>query len=125
MKTEVHSAKGRAVCIVETDDYIYIFEFKRDGSAGEALAQIGTQGYALPYAADNRKMFKIGVNFDSEKTDCNGVEGGIIKWGLYPVISDLHLIAAAPWHKTSHLLLLSLTSSECIFIAALVRKYIA
>ena len=67
VKTEVHSAKGRADCIVETDDYIYIFEFKRDGSAEEALAQIETQGYALPYVADKRKLFKIGVNFDSEK----------------------------------------------------------
>ena len=67
VKTEVHSAKGRADCIVETDSYIYIFEFKRDGSAEEALAQIATQGYALPYAADERKLFKIGVNFDSEK----------------------------------------------------------
>ncbi len=67
VKTEVHSAKGRADCIVETDSYIYIFEFKRDGSAEEALAQIAAQGYALPYAADERKLFKIGVNFDSEK----------------------------------------------------------
>ena len=63
--TEVHSSKGRADCIVETDDYVYIFEFKRDSSAREALAQIDEQGYALPYTADKRKLFKIGVNFSS------------------------------------------------------------
>ena len=66
-RTEVHSAKGRADCIVETDDYIYIFEFKRDGSAKEALAQIEAKQYAAPYSADKRKLFKIGVNFSTEE----------------------------------------------------------
>ena len=64
-RTEVHSSKGRADCIVETDDYVYIFEFKRDSSASEALAQIDEHGYAIPYTADKRKLFKIGVNFSS------------------------------------------------------------
>lgn len=64
-RTEVHSAKGRADCILETDDYVYIFEFKRDVSAAQALEQISSQGYATPYAADKRKLYKIGVNFSS------------------------------------------------------------
>ena len=63
--TEVHSAKGRADCILETDTYVYIFEFKRDVSASHALEQINSQGYATPYAADKRKLYKIGVNFSS------------------------------------------------------------
>lgn len=63
--TEVHSAKGRADCILETDDYVYIFEFKRDIPASQTLEQIKSQGYATPYAADKRKLFKIGVNFSS------------------------------------------------------------
>ena len=29
------------------------------------LAQIVEKQYALPYAADTRKMYKIGVNYDS------------------------------------------------------------
>ena len=63
--TEVHTAKGRADIVVETDDYVYIIEFKRDTSADEALAQIEEQGYATPYAADPRTLIKIGANFDS------------------------------------------------------------
>ena len=63
--TEVHSANGGADCILETDDYVYIFEFKRDIPASQALEQIKSQGYATPYAADKRKLFKIGVNFSS------------------------------------------------------------
>ncbi len=62
---EQHTYTGRIDCIVETDDYIYLFEFKRDGSADEALAQITEKGYALPYAADPRKLYKIGVSFNS------------------------------------------------------------
>ena len=64
--TEKEQSQGRADCIVETDDYIYIFEFKRDGTADEALAQIEAKGYARPYEADPRTLYKIGVSFSSE-----------------------------------------------------------
>ena len=64
--TEKEQSQGRSDCIVETADYVYIFEFKRDGSADEALAQIEAKGYARPYAGDPRKLYKIGVNFSSE-----------------------------------------------------------
>ena len=67
VKCEVHSSRGRADCILETDDFVYIFEFKVDKSAAEALAQIEEKGYALPYRADRRKVFKVGVSFDGEK----------------------------------------------------------
>ena len=72
-RTEVHSTKGRADCIVETPDYVYIFEFKRDGCAADALKQIEEQGYAKPYATDKRKMIKVGVNFSSS-------ERNIVEW---------------------------------------------
>ena len=72
--TEIHSAKGRADCIVETDDYVYIFEFKRDKSAKEALNQIEDTGYAKPYAADKRSIIKIGVNFASKERNIDGWE---------------------------------------------------
>ena len=70
--TEIHSAKGRADCIVETDDYVYIFEFKRDKSAEEALKQIEDMDYAKPYVADKRTLIKIGVNFDSKERNLSG-----------------------------------------------------
>jgi hypothetical protein len=56
---------GRIDCRVQTDDYIYLFEFKRDGTARAALDQIERKDYALPFAADSRKIYKIGVSFDS------------------------------------------------------------
>ena len=71
-QTEVHSAKGRADCTVETDDYVYVFEFKRDSSADEAIKQIEDMGYARPYVADKRKLIKIGANFDSKERNLDG-----------------------------------------------------
>ena len=67
VQTEIHSAKGRADVIVETDNYVYIFEFKRDKSADAALEQIEEKAYEKPYAADPRKLYKIGVNFNSKE----------------------------------------------------------
>lgn len=64
--TEKEQSEGRVDCIVETDKYVYIFEFKLDGTAAEALQQIEEKGYALPYLADNRKLYRIGVSFSSE-----------------------------------------------------------
>lgn len=52
---------------METADYVYIFKFKLDKSADEALRQIEEKGYAAPYQADRRKVFKMGVNFQTEK----------------------------------------------------------
>ena len=46
--------------------WVYIFEFKLDGTADEALAQIEEKGYARPYEADSRKLFKVGTVFSSE-----------------------------------------------------------
>lgn len=63
--TEVKSATGRADVVVKLQDAIYVFEFKMDGSAAEALAQINSKGYAIPYQTDHRKVVKIGANFDS------------------------------------------------------------
>jgi len=64
--TERHTSDGRMDMVVQTADYIYIFEFKLDESADKALEQIEEKQYALPFAQDPRKLYKIGVNFSSE-----------------------------------------------------------
>ena len=61
---EVKTARGRIDAVVETPDYIYIFEFKLRGTSEEAIAQIEEKGYAAKYASDPRKLFKIGCAFD-------------------------------------------------------------
>lgn len=65
-------AKGCADAVVKTKDYIYVFEFKLDGSVKDALRQIDEKGYLLPYEADGRELVKIGVSFSKEdrNLDC-------------------------------------------------------
>ena len=65
-EVEHSTSRGRVDIILKTQDYIYIIECKRDGSASDALKQIEDKGYAKPFAKDSRKIFKIGVNFASE-----------------------------------------------------------
>ena len=62
---EKQNSKGRADIIIETDNDIFIFEFKLDKSAAEALEQIEEMQYALPYQGDKRQVHKIGVNISS------------------------------------------------------------
>lgn len=71
---EKEQSEGRVDCIIETPLYIYIFEFKRDGNAREALQQIEDMGYAREYLSDKRKIFKIGCSFSSKT-------GTIDDWG--------------------------------------------
>ena len=65
--TEQQTYKGRIDCKVETDRFIYLFEYKLDKTAEEALKQIDTKDYKLSFVANKRKLFKIGVSFDSKE----------------------------------------------------------
>ena len=64
---ERHTTDGRMDILMQTKDYVYILELKIDQSADVALRQIEEKGYARPFAADARKLFKIGVNFSTER----------------------------------------------------------
>lgn len=66
-EAEVRSAKGRADAVVKTTDYIYVFEFKLNGTAEEALLQIDDKKYLIPYQADGRELIKVGVEFSAEE----------------------------------------------------------
>ena len=59
------NAIGRTDVVIKMTDAIYVFEFEIDGTPEEALAQINSKQYAIPYEIDHRKVVKVGVNFDS------------------------------------------------------------
>ena len=67
VEAEVRSAHGRADAVVKTKNSIYVFEFKLEGSAEEAIKQIDRKDYLLPYKFDGRKLIKVGVYFSREK----------------------------------------------------------
>ena len=66
VRCEEKSAAGRSDVVVETADSVYVMEFKLDGSVDDALKQIGEKGYLLPYSANGKTLYKIGVNFDTK-----------------------------------------------------------
>lgn len=64
-RTEYRTSNGRIDLVVETDDYIYILEFKINSSAEKALRQINDKKYALAFHNTGKKIFKIGANFST------------------------------------------------------------
>ena len=73
---DFRTSNGRIDLLVRTDKYIYVMEFKYDGSAQEAIDQIESKEYPLPFAMDSRTIVKVGVNF-SGKT--RNIENWIIR----------------------------------------------
>lgn len=65
--SETHFSRGRCDCLVINKDYVYIFEFKVDKTAAEALAQIETHGYAGRFENETRQVVKVGLGYSSEK----------------------------------------------------------
>ena len=65
-QVEYRTSRGRIDLVLQTADYIYVMEFKLDGSAEEAITQIEEKQYSLPFRNDRRKVFEIGVNFSSQ-----------------------------------------------------------
>ena len=62
---EVQNGKGKSDAVVWEEDAIYIFEFKMDKSAKEAMEQINSKDYPIAYKNDGRKIVKVAVNYSS------------------------------------------------------------
>lgn len=67
VQTLVKCIRGRIDMVAYMPDTIYVMELKLRGTAQEALEQINSKGYALPYASDGRKIIKVGIHFDIDK----------------------------------------------------------
>ena len=65
-RAEYHTSKGRIDLTVQTDRYIYVMEFKLEGTAEDALRQIEEKQYAQPFQSDSRQLYKVGVNFSAQ-----------------------------------------------------------
>ena len=76
-KAEFHTSNGRVDMTIETPDYVYIFEFKYNGTAEEAMSQIKEKNYAQPFLASGKKIALIGANFSGETRN---IDGRKIEW---------------------------------------------
>ncbi len=66
-QAEYHTSHGRVDMVLQTPYYIYVFEFKIDLPAETGTRQIEERDYALPFASDPRKLFRVAVSFNTEK----------------------------------------------------------
>ena len=66
VRTQVKCAGGRADMVVHMPDATYVIELKINGTAQEALQQINSRNYAIPYATEGKKVVKVGVRFSME-----------------------------------------------------------
>ena len=71
-QAEFHTSNGRVDMTIETADYVYIFEFKYNGTAEEAMEQIKEKNYAQPFMASGKKIVLIGANFSGETRNIDG-----------------------------------------------------
>ncbi len=71
--SEVHTKRGRADALIIFEDQIYCLEFKLDKSADEALTQIKERGYLNQYKNTDQPKHLIGINFNSEKKEVDGI----------------------------------------------------
>ncbi len=62
-RTQVKCHGGRIDMVMKTAEIIYVFELKVNGTAQEALEQINSKGYAIPYQTEGRRVVKVGVQF--------------------------------------------------------------
>jgi Predicted AAA-ATPase/PD-(D/E)XK nuclease superfamily len=73
VQSEVHTTRGRLDSVIEFEDKVFLFEFKLDKSAEEAIAQIEAKGYADRFMALGKKCTIIGINFIQEKRIVDGI----------------------------------------------------
>lgn len=63
--TEVKSVLGRSDVVIQTNADIFVLELKVDNTVENALQQINSKGYTIPYEADGRKLTKCGICISS------------------------------------------------------------
>lgn len=64
INAEVHTNQGRIDAVIETDTAVYLFEFKLEGNAAEALQQIRSKEYFTRYQMAGKTLYLLGVHFD-------------------------------------------------------------
>jgi len=66
VQAEYRTSDGRIDMVLQTPQFCYVFEFKFDGSAQQALDQIHSKDYPLPFALNGQKVICVGMNISSK-----------------------------------------------------------
>lgn len=72
VSSECRTSDGRMDLVIETTNFVYIIEIKRNKTPEEALKQIHEKEYDLQFRFGKRKVFLIGVDFSTEMRRISG-----------------------------------------------------
>ena len=76
VQAEYMTSEGRIDLVLQTPKFCYVMEFKLDGTAEEALAQIEDKHYTLPFEMNGQKVIRLGINFSKETKNIEKVVVG-------------------------------------------------
>jgi len=74
-RPEYQTSDGRIDTVVETDNYVYCFEYKLDQPPEVGLAQIDRKEYVLQWKCGSKPVFKVGVELSSDTRTVAGYCG--------------------------------------------------
>lgn len=80
--TEYRTSNGRIDLFVKTNKYYYIIEIKLNKTAREAMDQINSKDYALPFKTDGKTIIKIGVSISRPNQELSQI--GLWKNNHFP-----------------------------------------
>ena len=66
VRTQVKCAGGRTDVVVLMPETTYVMELKLGGTAQQALEQINSKNYALPYVTEGHRVVKAGISFNAD-----------------------------------------------------------
>lgn len=66
VQVEQNTAEGFIDMVITTPDYIYLIEFKVNGTAETAIRQIEQRHYTSKFLTDSRKLYEIGIAFSKQ-----------------------------------------------------------
>ena len=64
IESEVHTTRGSADAVVQTNTHVYIFEFKIGKTTEIAMTQLKTRNYASKYRATRKEIIGVAMNFN-------------------------------------------------------------
>lgn len=67
VQTEITKHKGRLDLLVETEEYLYIMEFKLEEPVKNAIAQIKNRQYAAAYKNSPKTVYLVGIGFSKDE----------------------------------------------------------
>ncbi len=72
IESEVSVSTGRIDAVMKYENRVYIFEFKLNDTAENAIKQIHEKGYYKAYLQESKEIYLVGISFSSKTKEVEG-----------------------------------------------------